>query len=288
MNQKKFYSGLLLIFVVFFIWSFAPQKNENKDFSEKTKIALRQVGNQLLLLNKDSVSLILPITKIKDFKFRISFERSLSFEPNTLVEILKKMIEKSSLSKNYRVEVIQCLDNEVAYSYEINEEVEKTIIPCAGRNLPLKCYTIEVQFLDKSTSKFNYNILFYIFIPLIMGILYRLYYSKKEVEITENKNEKHTVLGSFTFYPEQNKLMQQAREIALSKKECELLEIFVANPNVVIKREELTKRVWEDKGVFVGRSLDTYISKLRKKLQQDGSIKLTNVHGIGYKLDVNL
>jgi len=48
------------------------------------------------------------------------------------------------------------------------------------------------------------------------------------------------------------------------------------------------KKVWEDNGVFVGRSLDTYISKLRKKLKDDDSIKLTNVHGVGYKLEVKL
>jgi DNA-binding winged helix-turn-helix (wHTH) protein len=99
-------------------------------------------------------------------------------------------------------------------------------------------------------------------------------------------NEGIEKLGSFYFYPEQNKLVKEAVEIALSKKECELLELFVARPNEIIKRDELTKRVWEDNGVFVGRSLYTYISKLRKKLKSDTSIKLTNVHGVGYKLEV--
>ena len=94
------------------------------------------------------------------------------------------------------------------------------------------------------------------------------------------------LLGSFRFYPAQNKLVKEAIEIPLSKKECELLEIFVARPNQVIKRDELTKRVWEDNGVVVGRSLDTYISKLRKKLIEDKTIKLTNVHGVGYKLEI--
>lgn len=97
----------------------------------------------------------------------------------------------------------------------------------------------------------------------------------------------HSKFGSFQFYPDQNKLIKEAQEITLSKKECEILQIFVANPNQIIKREELTKKVWEDNGVFVGRSLDTYISKLRKKLKGDDSIKLTNVHGVGYRLDLN-
>ena len=66
------------------------------------------------------------------------------------------------------------------------------------------------------------------------------------------------------------------------------MAIFVDNPNQIIKRDELTKKVWEDHGVFVGRSLDTYISKLRKKLKDDDTIKLTNIHGVGYKLELNL
>ncbi len=91
----------------------------------------------------------------------------------------------------------------------------------------------------------------------------------------------------YQFYPEQHKLVKSATEISLSKKECELLELFVAQPNQIIKRDELTKKVWEDNGVFVGRSLDTYISKLRKILKDDDSIRITNVHGVGYKLEVD-
>ena len=64
------------------------------------------------------------------------------------------------------------------------------------------------------------------------------------------------------------------------------MAILAAQPNQVIKREELMKKVWEDNGVIVGRSLDTYISKLRKYLKDDDTIKLTNVHGVGYKLEV--
>lgn len=287
MKQKKFYYLLFLILVVFFVWSFYPQKNEKNDFSEKVKIALRQVGNQLLLSNKDSTSLILPIQEINKNKFRISFEKELFFKPNLIVEIIKKNIEKSTLSKNYRVEVLQYSDNEVAYSYEVNAVEEKTIIPCAGRILPKKQYIIEVKFLDKSSVFSEY--LFYIFIPLLLGIFYRKFYldKKDNLEIEETEVEDVICLGSFQFYPKQHKLIKKTSEINLSKKECELLEIFVANKNQIIKREDLTKKVWEDHGVFVGRSLDTYISKLRKKLQEDSSIQLINIHGVGYKLEIS-
>ncbi len=92
--------------------------------------------------------------------------------------------------------------------------------------------------------------------------------------------------GEFLFYVDQNKLIKQQDEIVLSTKECQLLEILSENINGVVKREELTKKVWEDKGVIVERSLDTYISKLRKKLKSEPNIRITNIHGVSYKLEV--
>lgn len=287
MNKKEVVSGIFLIVLAFVLWSFYPQENDKNDFSEKIKITLRQVGNQLLLFNQDSTSLVLPIKELETDKFQISFQKELSFEPSVLVEIVKLNLEKSAVEENYRVEVIECLNNEVSYSYEINADEEKTIIPCAGRVLPENCYTIQIKFLQKNNPKSSNRYLLYIFIPILLGIVYRKYSDKKSNVLREDSKDSKTVLGSFIFYPEQNKLVKKAKEIALSKKECELLEIFIANANQVVKREELTKRVWEDNGVIVGRSLDTYISKLRKKLQEDDAIKLTNIHGVGYKLEIN-
>lgn len=287
MKQKHLSIFLLLLITSFFVWGFTNLQEEENDFSERVKVNLRAIGNQLLLSQQDSISLILPITKIDDFKYKISFEKTLSIEPSRLVNIIKNVFEKTKLSKNYRVEVIDASSKEVAYSYEVNTKKEKTLISCAGRILPGKNYSIEVKFLDQKKPKSNYNFIYYILIVLLLVVLYKNYFStQKTIELEKEASEKATILGSFQFYPEQNKLIKKAIEIPLSKKECELLAIFVANPNQIIKREELTKKVWEDNGVFVSRSLDTYISKLRKKLKEDENIQLINIHGVGYKLEI--
>jgi DNA-binding response OmpR family regulator len=83
-------------------------------------------------------------------------------------------------------------------------------------------------------------------------------------------------------------LLIKGEKIAITRKECELLVIFAANLNQIVTREELTKKVWEDNNVFVGRSLDTFISRLRGKLKSDDSIKISNVHGVGYKMESSL
>lgn len=287
MNRRKiyFYGGLII--VLFISWMFSGSDKKNDEYSETVKIALREVGNQLLLLSQDSTSLVLPVIKLEESKFQLSFQNQLSFKPNHLVSIVDSSLIKSKLPKDYRVEVVQCSDEEVAYSYEMSVEEEKTIIPCAGRFLPENCYTINVRFLNKSSDLINKHVFLYALILIALIFLLDLLFNKNKQTATPiHSDENYASIGSFQFYPDQNKLVKQAIEISLSKKECELLEIFVANPNKIIKRDELEKRVWEDNGVIVGRSLDTYISKLRKKLKDDTSIKLTNVHGVGYKLEV--
>ncbi|WP_339614635.1 winged helix-turn-helix domain-containing protein [uncultured Winogradskyella sp.] len=261
--------------------------DSDNDFSERTKIALRDVGNKLLLSNKDSTSLISPIIALEANKYQLSLSKELSFEPSILVEIIQESFKSSELPEYYRVEVIQCDTYEVAYSYQMSAENESTIIPCAGRNLPTNCYTLEVKFTSENKKLATYKIILYSSIILILLGLGFLILKKTKREITNQEDQTIEKIGSFYFYPEQNKLVKEAQEIALSKKECELLAIFIERPNEIIRRDEITKRVWEDNGVFVGRSLDTYISKLRKKLKSDTSIKLTNVHGVGYKLELN-
>jgi hypothetical protein len=266
---------------------FSDSNEKKEDFSEVVKVVLRDVGNELLLSNRDSTSLVLPIIELAKNDYKLSFQNQLSFEPSTLVTIVKNSFDKAPLPSHYRVEVIQCSDTEVAYSYEMKNEQGKDIIPCAGRLLPDNCYHIKVKFTRMSSVVFEKQFFLFGFIILLIAFSVEYQFSSRnKVEDSIEQSAKSTQVGAFEFYPEQNKLVKQAIEISLSRKECELLAIFIDSPNQIIKRDELTKRVWEDNGVFVGRSLDTYISKLRKKLKDDTSIKLTNIHGVGYKLEI--
>ncbi len=286
MNKKIIYCfssiGLALVAILFLLNS----NKEDENFEELVKISLRDVGNKLLLSNQDSTSLILPVVKMEDSKYQLAFQKRLAIHPDTLVTIVDQSFQKANLSPEYRIEVKQCLDLEVAYSYQKNENIEKSIVPCNGRFLPQNCYTIEVRFLEKVVHSSSKTI----WIIILLGSLISsvVFFPKRRKPIKSNltTTENSIALGKFQFYPDENKLMYEATEISLSKKEVELLSLFVANPNKIIKREELSKKVWEDHGVFVGRSLDTYISKLRKKLSEDETLKLTNIHGIGYVLEV--
>jgi DNA-binding response OmpR family regulator len=143
---------------------------------------------------------------------------------------------------------------------------------------------LTIRFTKPTVQETNNSNYLYVLAFGVMGVIAFFFFRRKTTE-AEDKN--YASLGRFKFYPEQNKLIKEATEIGLSRIECELLALFVAQPNQTIKRDVITKKIWEDNGVVVGRSLDTYISKLRKKLQDDDSIKITNVHGVGYKLEIN-
>ncbi|MEM6515527.1 MAG: winged helix-turn-helix domain-containing protein [Bacteroidota bacterium] len=269
--------------VALLISSTTSEKNE---VHERIKISLREVGNQLLLSNNDSTSVILPVKKISNSIYRLEFQKDLSFNPDDLVTIVETSLKAFEFPQRYRVEVIQCVDGQVAYSYEMSDNEENTLIPCSGRVLPYACYFIQFKFLsfgnNETKSRLFTWILFIICLTIFGGLLFWIFQKKRRI-IQEKEFIK---VGNFQFYQDQNKLIKEAVEIPLSKKECELLTLLISKQNQVITREELTKKVWEDNGVIVGRSLDTFISKLRKKLSHDDSLGIENVHGVGYKLVV--
>jgi len=286
MNQRKIYFYISLCFAVFASIMLLSSNKKSEPVPELVKIALRDVGNKLLLSNNDSTSLILPVHKIAELKYQLSFEKALAINPDSLVIIVARSFKQANLPLDYQIEVKQCKDLEVAYSFLKYANQGKSIIPCQGRIIPQKCYKIEVRFLEKTVNSNSKHLWFWIVLILVSLILTFVFFPKrKKVKPTNLINENSILIGKFHFYPNENKLMLEKKEISLSKKEVELLSLFVANQNKIIKREELSKKVWEDHGVFVGRSLDTYISKLRKKLIEDETLKLTNIHGIGYILE---
>ena len=284
--KKKTSMRLLSVLMLLWITVACSPQEPTEIAPERVKVALRSVGNQLLLSRKDSTSLVLPVVQMAPEKFKLSFEHPLAFDPACLNTLVSETFAKAGLPATYLVEVVQCTDEETAYSYEMLRNEENSIVPCGGRIVPENCYTIHIMFTALKSTKATNNLLFYGLVILVLAFLAFVFYSRYRTSQKPKSGVQGTSLGSFSFYPDQNKLVKEAQEIPLSKKECELLSILAANPNQIVKRDELTKKVWEDHGVIVGRSLDTYISKLRKKLQDDDSIKLTNVHGVGYKLEI--
>ncbi|MEW5923743.1 MAG: response regulator transcription factor [Candidatus Zixiibacteriota bacterium] len=94
-------------------------------------------------------------------------------------------------------------------------------------------------------------------------------------------------IGFYKFNSKTQTLAGPDIEYKLTSKESELLKLFCLNMNQVLKRQLALKTVWGDESYFSGRSMDVFISRLRKYLKSDSRIEIVNVHGQGYKLIVH-
>jgi DNA-binding response OmpR family regulator len=98
--------------------------------------------------------------------------------------------------------------------------------------------------------------------------------------------EKAFQVGEFIFDPFNLTLKNRNTEKTLTQKEAEVLKLLFQNRDRVLKREEILKKVWGDDDYFMGRSMDVFISKLRKYLKEDPAIQIVNYHGVGFRLEV--
>jgi DNA-binding response OmpR family regulator len=93
-------------------------------------------------------------------------------------------------------------------------------------------------------------------------------------------------LGAFLFDFTNYTLHDAGGEKVLTQKEAEVLKLLCENQHRVLKREEILKTVWGNDDYFMGRSMDVFISKLRKYLKEDPSVQIVNYHGVGFRLEI--
>jgi len=94
-------------------------------------------------------------------------------------------------------------------------------------------------------------------------------------------------IGKFVFNSKLRTLTAGDEEKKLSPKEAQLLELLAINPNTLISREMALKKIWGNDDYFTARSMDVYITKLRKMLSDDHRLNIKNIHGAGFQLIIN-
>ncbi len=116
-------------------------------------------------------------------------------------------------------------------------------------------------------------------------LLYRIQaILKRSAGSSRSKKEEKYVIGSYTFDPLTQILIRGNHSVKLTTKESELLELLCRYGNDIMERNFALKSIWIDDNYFNARSMDVYITRLRKYLKGDPSVKILNVHGKGYKL----
>ena len=94
-------------------------------------------------------------------------------------------------------------------------------------------------------------------------------------------------LGNYQFDSTNFLIFNNEEKIALTQRESDLLKLFLNNKNTILKREDILKALWGDDDYFMGRSLDVFISRLRKIIANEKGISIENQHGIGFRFVEN-
>ncbi len=285
-KRKYLYGALLLMSVSLICVAFSIAGSD--DFNNaRREILLRRIGHEILLQSGDSTSRVLPVKKITRNEYQVSFENAFTFQPESLVNTTQRLLTKDPLAGDYVVNVLNCSNASIAYGYAISKNKKDDIVACIGRKQPIACYMINISFKPTGiiTAKNGY----------LMGSLAALAFigfvflrpAKPRKALLDSDDTDIFTLGSMSFNTEARKLIINGKTIDLTRTETRVLRIFASSPNEPIERSRLQKEIWEDEGVIVGRSLDMFISKLRKKLEPDPTIKIAVIRGKGYKLEIS-
>ena len=285
-KRKYLYGLLVLTFISLVCVAFSMVGSDDFDIARR-EILLRRIGHEILLQSGDSTSRVLPVKKISENEYQISFENDLTFQPDSLVNTTLRLLGKDPLTHDYVVNVLNCVNDSVTYGYAISKNKKDDIVACLGRKQPVACYMINIKFKPTGiiTAKNGYLLGSLAALAFVGFIFLRPVRPRKALPGSQPTGM--FTLGSMSFDAETRKLMINGKTIGLTRTETRVLGIFALSPNEIIERSRLQKEIWEDEGVIVGRSLDMFISKLRKKLEPDPNIKIAVIRGKGYKLEIN-
>ncbi len=108
---------------------------------------------------------------------------------------------------------------------------------------------------------------------------------KRKFIITGDQKQDVFNLGEFNFEYSNLLLRGQEGEKKLTQKEADLLKLLIEQKNKIVKRSTILERLWGENDYFMGRSMDVFISRLRKYLKADPTLNLENIHGVGFRLN---
>ncbi|RYY90056.1 MAG: winged helix family transcriptional regulator [Chitinophagaceae bacterium] len=287
--MKRKWSLLLLLLPVAALLAAWPSRGSDAFDADRSVIALRRIAHEVLRYTGDSTSRVQPPEELPGGGYRIPFESAFAFSPDTLVGIIDAALRESPLPQDYIVKVTERPGGQVVFGYAMFRSEANAMLPCLGRSQPARQYDITIRF-RQTQSTLPYWLGGGGMLALALFFLYRKTATPKadKEDLGTNAPASTDVLirvGRFRLHPREPVLFLDSEKIALTGKEHRLLCIFAARPNELVDRDQLQKEVWEDEGVIVGRSLDMFVSRLRKKLEPDPDVRLVNVHGKGWRLE---
>lgn len=163
--------------------------------------------------------------------------------------------------------------------FEVAREIRRT-----DKKVPIIFLTAKTLEADKLKG-FDVGADDYITKPFSMEELLARLNATMRRSFNEDRPDKNVFqIGGFTFDYLRQTLTFSDTVQRLTAKESDLLRMFAVNFNQIVDRQSTLQKIWHDDSIFAARSMDVYITKLRKYLKLDPTVEIVNVHGVGFKL----
>lgn len=261
--------------------------------ADDINLALRRTADQLLRAVGDTTSLIPPVEQTDARTWRVYVNQS--FEYKYLAPILQASLDQYQITQPYQVTVRECATSTIDLGYHQKDLLRDSIIPCGTRVMPEGCHYIEVTFTGPQSVKSfwagnNKFIFALIFLLLMGGVITWWQLNRRRSKTLDSSLNGHEAkwipFGQSSLHVSSPILNSGGIRHQLTYREAKLLRLFATHPGELLERDQILQQVWEDEGVQVTRSVDVFVSRLRKKLVADPSIGIVAVHGVGYKLEL--
>ncbi len=271
---------------------------QQQELSERINLALRRTAHLLLKQAGDSTTTIEPVKQTAENTYQVRLEHAFNYD--SLPSFLQKSFDLYNITNKYDVQVRDCSEYLLILGYKSVDFTDNKDVPCVGRNQNHDCLNFSVAFSTPSVLGVGYwGLGIGLGGLLLLGIVYIGYFynrsfSKRNVlspthEVTDGGNTDfaHLIsIGQSIFDTHNQTILINNIEQKLTFQESKLLELFCTHKNELLERDAILKAVWGDEGVLITRSVDVFVSRLRKILKPDDSLKIANVHGRGYRFEV--
>lgn len=269
----------------------ATSPADSRHFAQKVNLALRRTAHHLLAERGDTTSRIQPVQQVDNRTFSIRLEQPFAY--GRLPKLLQESFEVHAIKPDYDVAILDCATQKLQLGYNFRDLIEKHEIPCGGRQQDRGCYTLQVTFTALPDATQRASVWWLLGLG---GLAVSVFYGARHWSTRAQKipsmsapvvnDPARLQIGQFSFDFANQLLLSSTGQQKLTYREAKLLHLFAINPNQLLERDFILKSVWEDEGVIVGRSIDVFVSRLRKLIQDDPAVRIVAVHGVGYRLEV--
>ena len=281
-----------LLFTQFARLPTATARTDRPNFTQRANLALRRTAHHLLREAGDTTSRIPAVQQVDAATFQVRLDHALDYKK--LPALLQQSLAMYALDDPYDVAVLDCTAGTLQLGYTVTDLTRQNDVPCVGRDQQKGCYIVRVSFARREPQPqppVSWGAWAAGFI--LLGGAYLIWQKNRRTtqpnlsaDLAPNQSTPLIQIGSLTF-----DALNQTVEVAdqlhpLTYREAKLLHLFLRHPNQLLTRDFILKSVWEDEGIIVGRSVDVFVSRLRKHLQPDPSLHIVAVHGVGYRLEI--